>query len=405
MGKKRRPINCIVPPHILEKLLGSPNDDVRKAALRTLTTSARIRGEREILGPIRSAFAVNAVGQLRRSIHDAQHHRLPPSSMPGLLVRSEGQAAVSDKSVNRAYDGLGKTYDFFKTVLGRNSIDGHGMRLTATVHFGQRFNNAFWNGAQMVFGDGDGIIFVDFTKSVDVIAHELTHGVTESMAGLEYHNQSGALNESFSDVFGSLVKQYSNNPKQNVNQADWLIGNDILAPGVRGVALRSMKDPGTAYRDDPNLGSDPQPKHMSDFVVLSDDEEGDFGGVHINSGIPNHAFYLVARSLGGFAWEQAGVIWYEALKQLFPLASFQDCADVTAQVAAAKFGTGSRQHDAVIDAWDQVGIRVTAPQPVATPAERVEAAGSNGSHAITLKEKLEAISEQLRVTASELSVS
>jgi Zn-dependent metalloprotease len=166
-----------------------------------------------------------------------------------------------------------------------------------------------------------------------------------------------------------------------------------------------MKDPGTAYRDDPNLGSDPQPKHMSDFVVLSDDEEGDFGGVHINSGIPNHAFYLVARSLGGFAWEQAGVIWYEALKQLFPLASFQDCADVTAQVAAAKFGTGSRQHDAVIDAWDQVGIRVTAPQPVATPAERVEAAGSNGSHAITLKEKLEAISEQLRVTASELSVS
>jgi Zn-dependent metalloprotease len=373
--------------------------------LRTLTTSARIRGEREILGPIRSAFAVNAVGQLRRSIHDAQHQRLPPSSMPGLLVRSEGQAAVSDKSVNRAYDGLGKTYDFFKTVLGRNSIDGHGMRLTATVHFGQRFNNAFWNGAQMVFGDGDGIIFVDFTKSVDVIAHELTHGVTESMAGLEYHNQSGALNESFSDVFGSLVKQYSNNPKQNVNQADWLIGNDILAPGVRGVALRSMKDPGTAYRDDPNLGSDPQPKHMSDFVVLSDDEEGDFGGVHINSGIPNHAFYLVARSLGGFAWEQAGVIWYEALKQLFPLASFQDCADVTAQVAAAKFGTGSRQHDAVIDAWDQVGIRVTAPQPVATPAERVEAAGSNGSHAITLKEKLEAISEQLRVTASELSVS
>jgi Zn-dependent metalloprotease len=405
MCKKRRPINCIVPPHILEKLLGSPNDDVRKAALRTLTTSARIRGEREILGPIRSAFAVNAVGQLRRSIHDAQHQRLPPSSMPGLLVRSEGQAAVSDKSVNRAYDGLGKTYDFFKTVLGRNSIDGHGMRLTATVHFGQRFNNAFWNGAQMVFGDGDGIIFVDFTKSVDVIAHELTHGVTESMAGLEYHNQSGALNESFSDVFGSLVKQYSNNPKQNVNQADWLIGNDILAPGVRGVALRSMKDPGTAYRDDPNLGSDPQPKHMSDFVVLSDDEEGDFGGVHINSGIPNHAFYLVARSLGGFAWEQAGVIWYEALKQLFPLASFQDCADVTAQVAAAKFGTGSRQHDAVIDAWDQVGIRVTAPQPVATPAERVEAAGSNGSHAITLKEKLEAISEQLRVTASELSVS
>jgi Zn-dependent metalloprotease len=388
---------------MLEKMLESQDQRVRDAALRSIITSERIRGEREVLGPIRSAFAANAVGQLRRSIHNANGQRLPPSLLPGALVRSEGQANVTDPAVNRAYDGLGATYNFFKTVLGRNSIDGHGMRLVATVHFSRRYNNAFWNGAQMVFGDGDGIIFVDFTRSLDVIAHELTHGVTESMAGLEYHNQSGALNESFSDVFGSLVKQYSSNPKQNVNQADWLIGNDIIAPGVRGVALRSLKDPGSAYRNDPNLGSDPQPKHMNDFVNLPDSDDGDWGGVHINSGIPNHAFYLVARSLGGFAWEQAGVIWYEALKQLFPLANFQDCADVTAQVAAAKFGTGSRQHDAVIDAWDQVGIRVTAPQPVATPAEEVRAAESNGSY-VGLKEQLEAISDQLRVTASQLSV-
>lgn len=401
MCKNRRPINCIVPPHILEKMLESQDQQVKDAALRTIITSERIRGEREILGPIRSAVFANATGEKRRSIHDAKRRRLPPSLLPGQLVRSEGQAAVTDASVNRAYDGLGATYDFFKKVLGRNSIDGHGMRLVATVHFGQRFNNAFWNGSQMVFGDGDGVIFVDFTKSLDVIAHELTHGVTESMAGLEYHNQSGALNESFSDVFGSLVKQYSKNPKQNVNQADWLIGNDIIAPGVRGVALRSMKDPGSAYKNDPNLGSDPQPKHMRDFVLLPDDEDGDFGGVHINSGIPNHAFYLAARSLGGYAWEQAGVIWYEALKQLFPLASFQDCADVTAQVAAAKYGTGSRQHDAVVDAWDQVGVTVTAPEPVVAPTERV---GANGSNMVELKEQLEAISEQLRVTASQLSV-
>jgi Zn-dependent metalloprotease len=404
MCKKRRPINCIVPPHILEKLLASQDQRVRNAALRTLTTSARIRGEREILGPVRAAFAANAVGQLRRSIHDARRQTLPPSLLPGELVRSENQAAVSDGSVNRAYDGLGATYNFFKNVLGRNSIDGHGMRLVATVHFGPRFNNAFWNGTQMVFGDGDGIVFVDFTRSLDVIAHELTHGVTESMAGLEYHNQSGALNESFSDVFGSLVKQYSSNPKQTVDQADWLIGNDIIAPGVRGVALRSMKEPGTAYRDDPNLGDDIQPRHMRDFLVLTDDEDGDFGGVHINSGIPNHAFYLVAKSLGGFAWEQAGVIWYDALKQLFPLANFQDCADVTAQVASARFGNGSRQHDAVIDAWDRVGIRVTAPQPVATPAERAQAAGSNGSNIVGLRDQLEAMSEQLHVAAQQLSV-
>ena len=402
MCKKHKPINCIVPPHVLENMLDSQDQQVRDAALRTIITSERIRGEREILGPIRSAAFANAVGEKRRSIHDAKRQRLPPSLLPGELVRSEGQAPVADASVNRAYDGLGATYEFFKTVLGRNSIDGHGMRLVATVHFGQRFNNAFWNGSQMVFGDGDGVIFVDFTKSLDVIAHELAHGVIESTAGLEYHNQSGALNESFADVFGSLVKQYSRNPRQNVNQADWLIGNDILAPGVNGLALRSMKDPGSAY-DDPNLGRDPQPQHMRDFVVLPDTDDGDWGGVHINSGIPNHAFYLVARSLGGFAWEQAGVIWYEALQQLSQLSNFQKCADVTAQVAAGKFGSGSRQHDAVIDAWDQVGIRVTAPQPVATPAERARSAGANGSHVVGLKEQLESLSEQLRVTASQLA--
>jgi Zn-dependent metalloprotease len=223
------------------------------------------------------------------------------------------------------------------------------------------------------------------------------------MAGLEYHNQSGALNESFSDVFGSLVKQYSSNPKQNVDQADWLVGKEIMGPAFTGTALRSLKDPGSAYRNDPNLGSDPQPKHMNDFVNLPDSEDGDWGGVHINSGIPNHAFYLVAKSLGGFAWEQAGMIWFKSLRQLFPLATFQNCADTTAQVAAADFGTGSRQHDAVIDAWDRVGVTVTPPQPVFATAERA-AAASNGSQTVELREQLVAISEQLRVTAEQLSV-
>ena len=403
MCKKHRPINCIVPPHVLEEMLKSQDKRVADAALRTLIVSERIRGEREILGPVRSAVFANGAGQKRRSIHDADHVRLPPSLLPGRLVRSEGQAAGSDGSANRAYDGLGATYDFYKNVLGRNSIDGHGMRLVATVHFGQRFNNAFWNGSQMVFGDGDNIVFSDFTRSLDVIAHELTHGVTESMAGLEYHNQSGALNESFSDVFGSLVKQYASNPKQNVDQADWLVGKDIMGPEFTGKALRSLKDPGSAYRNDPNLGSDPQPKHMNDFVNLPDTDDGDWGGVHINSGIPNHAFYLVAKSLGGYAWEQAGVIWFEALRQLFPLATFQNCADTTAQIAAAKFGTGSTQHDAVIDAWDRVGITVTPPQPVLATTERA-AAASNGSQTVELKEQLVAISEQLRVTAEQLSV-
>lgn len=395
MCQKRKPINCIVPPHIVEAMLRSDDERVRESALRTLTTSARIRGEREIVGAIRSAMITNPIGKKHRSIHDAKNERLSPSQLPGALVRDENQATTADASVNQAYDALGATCDFFKNVLGRNSIDGKGTRLVATVHFSKSFNNAFWNGKQMVFGDGDNIIFRDFTRSLDVVGHELAHGVTEFTAGLEYHNQSGALNESFSDVFGSLVKQYAR--KQTASQADWLIGSEIMAPGINGVALRSMKDPGSAY-DDPRLGGrDPQPKNMRDYVELPDDDDGDFGGVHINSGIPNYVFYLVARSLGGYAWEQAGAIWYQSLQQLSPLAEFQDCADITAQVAGAKFGTGSRQQDAVIAAWDEAGVEITAPEPVVTSPQ--PSYGSNGSE---LRKQLETISEQLRLTVQQM---
>jgi Zn-dependent metalloprotease len=392
MCKNRKPINCIVPPHILEAMLKSDDHRVRESALRTLTSSARIRAEREIIGAIRVATITNPFGKKHRSIHDAKKQTLSPSQLPGALVRDEGEPPVADVSVNQAYDGLGATYDFYKNVLGRNSIDDHGMRLVATVHFGKGFNNAFWNGKQMVFGDGDNIIFRDFTRSLDVIGHELTHGVTDFTSRLEYHNQSGALNESFSDVFGSLVKQYARN--QTVTQADWLIGSEIMAPGINGQALRSMKSPGSAYNDPRLGGKDPQPKHMQDFVNLPDDDFGDFGGVHINSGIPNFAFYLVASSLGGYAWEDAGAIWYQSLQQLSSLATFQDCADITAQVAGAKFGPGSKQQEAVISAWQEVGIEITAPEPVMARASH----GSNGWNGLELKQRLQTIAEQLTMT-------
>src|SRR4029079_10299870 len=136
----------------------------------------------------------------------------------------------------------------------------------------------------------------------------LTHGVTQDEAQLVYSNQSGALNESLSDVFGSLIKQFSLN--QTADQADWLIGAGLLTKQVKGVALRSMKAPGTAY-DDPVLGKDPQPDHMSRFVTTAADR----GGVHITSGIPNRAFYLAATAIGGYAWEVAGKIWYTTLTQ------------------------------------------------------------------------------------------
>src|SRR5436305_5152026 len=161
------------------------------------------------------------------------------------------------------------------------------MRLDSTVHSGIRLANAMWNGRQMIYGDGDGKLFNRFTSSLDVIGHELTHGVTQFTAGLDYSGQSGALNENISDAFGIMTKQWSLN--LTVRESDWLIGASLLAPGINGKGIRSMKEPGSAY-DDPQLGKDPQPGHMRKYVETSEDN----GGVHINSGIPNRAFYLAA---------------------------------------------------------------------------------------------------------------
>jgi Zn-dependent metalloprotease len=277
------PICCIIPPHMLDHIIRHGDDEHREWAFITLRASEQFRGRREVVGNV--SFAVSP-GQKRRTVYDAKKG----TSLPGVLVRSEGNPPSADVAVNEAYDGSGATYDLYHDIYERNSIDDRGMRLDSTVHFDLNYDNAFFDGDQMVYGDGDRRLFNRFTIAIDVIGHELSHGVTQYEAGLIYKNEPGALNESFSDVFGTLVKQRS--LKQTVEQADWLIGAGLLAPGVKGVALRSMKAPGTAYND-PMLGKDPQPAFYKDLYRGTQDS----GGVHINSGIPNHAFYLAARVL------------------------------------------------------------------------------------------------------------
>jgi Zn-dependent metalloprotease len=340
-----------LPPHILRHLAEHADDHVLRDRLNaTLEESAQLRGERQMAATLASIAAVPA-GEKRRTVYDAQQRR----TLPGKLVRGEGDPAVRDVAVNEAYDGAGKTYDFYRKVYNRNSIDDRGLRLDSSVHFDVDFDNAQWNGRQMVYGDGDRKYFERFTKCLDVIGHELTHGVTQYTAALEYSAQSGALNEHFSDVFGVLVKQYS--LKQTANKADWLIGAGLFTSRVNGVAIRSMKAPGTAY-DDPQIGKDPQPAHMRDYKNMRSDN----GGVHINSGIPNHAFYLVAMSLGGKAWEVAGKIWYVTLTQrLRKNAQFRDCADATYAAAGDLFGAGSAPQHAVADAWKNVGVGISKP--------------------------------------------
>lgn len=345
-------IFCILPPNVLRNIARNGNAQERDFALNTLAVDQTIRTSRltfSLLGGLKVPHPAAAlpVPSPKRSVYDAKGSQ----DLPGKLVRGEGQPAASDVSVNQAYDGLGDTFDFYHKVYDRNSIDNAGLPLIASVHFGKKYDNAFWNGEQMVFGDGDNIIFTGFTGSTDVIAHELTHGVTGSEANLRYQGQPGALNESISDVFGSMVKQYKLN--QTADEADWLIGAGILAKGIHGVALRSMKAPGTAF-DDPKLGKDDQPADMAHYVKTSDDN----GGVHTNSGIPNHAFFLVATALGGHSWEKAGQIWYDTLidHNLKANSSFATFANLTITTAGSRYGSASVEQKAVQDAWYQVGV-------------------------------------------------
>ncbi|MER5882327.1 M4 family metallopeptidase [Streptomyces sp. NPDC001941] len=343
------PVFCtIVPPHVLDKLATNEDPALADPASRTLEHDALQRTRRRLttVRGLAPAAPGTPSDKPKRTIYDAERQEVTP----GRKVHSESDGPSQDASVNRAHAGLGATFELYLKAYGRHSIDGEGLPLNATVHYGENYDNAFWDGQQMVFGDGDNDLFLDFTLPLDVIGHELTHGVTQYSANLEYFQQSGALNESMSDVFGSLIKQYALG--QNAAEADWLIGQGLLGPNVTGVALRSMKEPGTAYDDDV-LGKDPQPGTMDGYVKTGRDN----GGVHINSGIPNHAFYLLATALGGYAWERAGKIWYETLTggELATDATFADFAKLTVARAHTLFGDGEEQQ-AVLKAWSQVGV-------------------------------------------------
>jgi Zn-dependent metalloprotease len=348
-------IYCILPPHLLREIAQNGTPKQRAIALKTIISANQFRTQRRTFMEVAEFMAtVKTSGDKQRSVYDAQNG----SKLPGVEVRKEGDPAVSDPAVNEAYDGAGTTYDLYYNTYNRNSLDNKGLKLNSTVHYQKGYDNAFWNGQQMVYGDGDEDLpvserlFNRFTIAIDVIGHELTHGITQFTANLAYWEQPGALNESWSDVFGSLVKQYQN--KQTADQADWLIGQGLLTSNVNGVALRSMKAPGTAY-DDPVLGKDPQPANMKNYVTTVEDN----GGVHINSGIPNHAFYVTSVEIGGFAWEKAGMIWYKTLtEKLTNLSNFQNAADLTYQAAGELYGANSLEQKAVLTGWSEVGIAI-----------------------------------------------
>jgi Zn-dependent metalloprotease len=325
------------------------DDDAREGMKATMRQTTRIAQDRSH-SPIDTPNGPAAITLKRREVYDARHKR----SLPGKLVMDDRGTSTKDIEAVEAFDGSGAVWDFFAKVCFRNSIDGKGMPIISTVHYGQKFDNAMWDGKQMIYGDGDGKLFNRFTIAPDVIGHEETHGVTQHSAALEYHDQPGALNEHISDAFGMMIKQYILG--QTVTQSDWLIGKGLYGPNVHGQAIRSMKAPGTAY-DDPVLGRDPQPAHMRDYVVTTDDN----GGVHINSGIPNYAFYRAAMAIGEPTWLVLVNIWYRSLmEKLFPQAGFLDFASATVSVAGQLYGSGSSVQTAVIYGWSEAGLLVPA---------------------------------------------
>lgn len=332
-----------VPPYLVERVQ-PPALVARDRELR----AAREAGPRPIP---RSALAREAW-----VVHDCDN----TADLPGRRVRASGEPESGDEAVDEAAYGAEGALELCR-MFGRRSFDGEGAQVSASVHYEQGYANAFWDGTQLVFGDGDGEIFGRFTRPVDVLGHEFAHALVERTTGFTYWGQPGALNESFSDVYGACLKQWLLG--QSADEADWLVGEGLFLPGVRARGLRDMATPGTAY-DDPRLGRDPQVGHMADYIDTAEDN----GGVHYNSGIPNRAFHLAATAIGGNVWEGAGRVWWQALT-MGDLGAESDFAGF----AAATILAAGEHEQAVARAWDAVGVTPmagSADQPAHSAAGR-----------------------------------
>jgi len=355
------PIQCIIPPYISDKLLDAAGSAKLLIALNNELRSSRFRNDRAFFGNLtekqRTVLAKPARAPkkpvMKMQVYDMEHDTVLSN---GKLVWNNGKVIKTmDTDTKNVVAAGTATWDLYYQIFGRNSIDNLGLVLKHYIHYDNKYDNAFWDGRRMVYGDGDGKIFGSFTADPDIIGHELTHGVTQYESNLTYHNQSGALNESLSDVFGIMIKQRLLN--QDVKKSKWLIGENVLK-GAK-YSLRSMKAPGTAYVAHPDLGTDPQPATFDQYMALPDTERGDWGGVHINSGITNFAFYVTALKIGGFSWEKAGRIWYAAMtdkEQFQSASSFEDFKNLTIRKSETLYGAGSLETKAVKDGWAEAKV-------------------------------------------------
>jgi Zn-dependent metalloprotease len=346
---KKLVINCnILSDARLENLLklGKLKEEEVK---ETITYSNALRGERSS-GPqtlmSNSTSLMRLLEQKHRKIYDAKNSWRRFNEQD--LVWVEDDTYVGDpasnirKDAENAYNYAGLVYDFCRDVLNRNSIDDQGMMLLSTIRYRTNYRNANWNGTGMSYGNG-------MTNCLDVVGHEMFHGVTEHTSGLVYEDEPGALNEHFSDVFGILVRQW--NSQEQAGDSNWLLGENIL-PGVD--AIRSMKNPGSLVGDD-QINERGEPIDHYDRRYKG---SADWGGVHMNSGIPNRAFYLAANEIGGFVWTQLGLVWYMTLKALDSNSEFHQAAEKSYSIAREFYSDNENISQAIWNGWDKVGITI-----------------------------------------------
>jgi vibriolysin len=318
-----------------------------------LAFQVTVRGE-DARGPVVDDVFVDAVSGIEVARHPRIHYARDrktysannTSSLPGTLGRSENEGAVANIDVNAAYDNAGYVYDYYFATFGRDSFDNQGATLISTVNYGSRYNNAFWNGEQMVYGDGDGQVLSPLGRSLDVTGHEITHAVTERTAGLIYSGESGGLNESMSDIFGSAIEAARNGV---IDERTWLLGEDVWTPNTPGDALR--------YLDDPAKDGE----SLDDYNSMNS-----WIDVHYSSGISNLAFKLLVTGgkhprgkstaeVPALGMEQASAIFFRALTvYMTEDSNFEAARVATAQAAKDLYGESAAA--AVHKTWDALNV-------------------------------------------------
>lgn len=359
-------IHGIIPVHITDKVIGHYEakgkldivTEMRDLHLLQHNALANRKQEQK------TAFKAHRQGLLPDGQVVKVYSASNKTDLAKATLKRDSNTRNADVTINEAYDGSALTYQFLKDIFHRNSVDNHHFPLNSFAHFGRNYNNAYWDGREMVYGDGDGKLFNRFTIDIDIPAHEQAHALTDNEAGkalnpkgkgtgIDYEGEAGGINESYSDQFGIMVKQWQK--KESADKSNWLIGEHLLVPKKgKTFALRSMLNPGTAYINHPALGTDTQIAHYADYLLRQ--QQGGPIDPHDGSGVVNKAFAIAAQTYGGNAWDVMGQVFFNALPNVVPNETFNGLAAKTLAVVQTQYKDEPKIKNALLKGWTSVGV-------------------------------------------------